>query len=98
MFNVAETFRPSYGKTSLTVILFLLFAPVLNVDTGVRCITTPCPSGKTVSIAFALISGDSILVLDPFNSVFWLAISYVFSAAVLSFFSIIREKRLIRRS
>lgn len=98
MFNVVETFRPSYGKTSLTVVLFLLFAPVLNVDTGVRCITAPCPSGKTASIAFALISGDPILVLDPFNSVFWLAISYVFSASAFSFLSIIREKRLIGRT
>ncbi len=98
MFDISETFRPSYGKLILTAVIFLLFAPTINIDTGIRCIDVPCPPIGQASFAFALAFGKPIIGFDPFGIFFWFGISYVFLASILSFFSEIKKTRLIRRS
>jgi hypothetical protein len=45
---------PTTAKILIFIILFLLFVPVVEYDTGIRCITTPCPSGAPGSVLIYL--------------------------------------------
>lgn len=43
--------RPSAHQIVWTVMIVLLFLPFIQYDTGVRCVTVPCPSSAIASAA-----------------------------------------------
>lgn len=50
--------KPSLMKIAIAALFFILFAPFINCDNGIRCIRAPCPSSSLDSIFFWLVPLD----------------------------------------
>lgn len=79
--------NPTTKKVVLAIILAISFVPFIYYDTGIRCITTPCPAGKLGSlVSYALFSYhwniyDSGIKYP--NLIIGLIISYIIAALII---------------
>jgi hypothetical protein len=48
--NWKKLLQPTIGKFALAALFFITFVPFIEFDTGIRCITVPCPSSSVGSI------------------------------------------------
>lgn len=83
--------RPTKAKIALFLIIFVIFVPLVEYDTGIRCIRAPCPAGATGPILISLFShglfGLNYVVMVP-----GLIISYLASCGIALLYSRIRKK------
>ena len=86
--NLKEFFKPTISKIIVFVILFVIFAPFIYYDTGIRCIMDPCPAGAIGSLLmYFLFSYNLQIYINGvlyINLIIGLIISYLFSCALIS--------------
>lgn len=82
--RVKDFLKPSLLKIAISIILFLVFVPFINYDTGIRCITTPCPSMANGSFLIYLIFSQNFYVYNLvfFNLIIGFIISYFFACII----------------
>lgn len=83
-----KLFKPTILKIFLTLILFVLFVPFLSYDTGIRCITTPCPSETSGSLVQYLFHKTVPTIYGAHLGIFiyGLILSYILSAVIVIYF------------
>ncbi len=76
---------PTPAKIVLFLILFVVFVPVLEYDTGIRCITTPCPSSAPGSFVAYLLSPEKFIYQFYYLSIIvGIIATYLVSCLLLS--------------
>ena len=94
--NLREFFKPTIAKTIIFIILFISFAPFVPYDTGIRCITTPCPSSTIGSLIQYLLFSYDFYIYFPIlytNLIMGIIISYLISCALISIIKKIKKKK-----
>ena len=83
-------FRPTIPKVIVLIILAVAFVPFINYDTGIRCITTPCPSSASGSILMYLLFSYNFNIytggINYIILVIGLIISYLASCIIIFLF------------
>lgn len=85
-----EFLKLSWLKVILTLVIFFVFAPVVYYDSGIRCVTTPCPSealGSVLDFLFFANSSDYSVSYTLF------ILELVFSYIMVSIFMFIFSKK-----
>ena len=92
--NWKEFFKPTLKKIILTLVLFILFVPFIYYDTGIRCITYPCPSQAVGSIIGWLLSSYNfdIYSISFTNLILGLILSYLVSSTLIYIYNKTRRK------
>ncbi len=83
-FDLKEFLRPTLWKIIIFIIIFVIFVPFIYLDTGIRCIQAPCPSGKIGSILFYLLQSKKLHLdgLYYFGLIIGLIVSYLLSCLI----------------
>jgi len=77
--------QPTRTKIFLAAALFILSVPFLEVDTGIRCITIPCPASAARSVAeYLSLSRAEIIGFHYPSLLAGLAISYFLACFLVS--------------
>ena len=79
-----EFIKPTIAKAIITLVTFL-FIPILYYDTGIRCITTPCPASANGSIIQYLLHGFGIHQVLWLNIILGIIGAYIFSCGIIYF-------------
>ena len=93
-FNWNAYLQPSLKKAAIAAVFFILFAPFLVYDNGIRCIRAPCPSSSHDSIFFWLFPQDGAPALAHIYSLDFLVlivsaiICYLIACRVAQLFSV----------
>ena len=83
--ELSRLLMPGAPKVALFLLLFLAFIPFAEFDTGVRCVTGPCPSSASGSVlAYALGYRGAIYQLRYFSIAVGLVASYLISCLLFS--------------
>jgi|SRR3989344_2369872 len=94
--NLKEFFKPTIAKIIVFIILFISFAPFISYDTGIRCVTIPCPSSATGSLIQYLLFSYDFYIYFPIlytNLIMGIIISYLISCALVSIIKKLRKRR-----
>ena len=73
---------PTGFKLALAALLFLALMPIIDYDTGIRCIHAPCPSTATGSV---LVYAYYAFVVFPHTSIYLLNFQMLAIGLVLSY-------------
>ncbi len=77
---------PDALKVAAFAAIFVLFVPFIEYDTGIRCITTPCASSATGTIAGFLLSQQKYVYgLLAVNLVIGAAVAYLISCIAVRY-------------
>ncbi len=92
--NIKKFFKPTPAKIIFSILLFIIFTPFIYYDTGIRCVTTPCPAGATGSLLMYFLFSYNLHIYDILymNLVIGLFISYIISSALISLIKKFKEK------
>ena len=91
--NIQSFLKPTIAKISVAVLILIIFVPFINYDTGIRCITTPCPANADGSIAMWLFSYHSyIYSIYYVNLIVGIILSYLISCLIVFIISKIRKR------
>ena len=82
--ELRELVMPSRGKIIIFLALFLLFVPVVNYDTGIRCITAPCPSSSPGSIFIYVLHGSQIYQFYYAAAIIGIVATYLIACFAIS--------------
>ncbi|MEM2138498.1 MAG: hypothetical protein QW568_05400, partial [Candidatus Anstonellaceae archaeon] len=89
--NWEKFLQPTFAKLALASLLFIVFVPFLEIDTGIRCITVPCLSSQLNTILSYHLFYFQHTYVRPhiyqilyINIVLGLLLSYFASCALLS--------------
>jgi len=102
--NITSFLKPSLTKIVVFLVISFLFIPFIEYDTGIRCFTTPCPSGRVGSLLQYFVSSyhGNIYHIDWSRLLIGLAIAYFLSALILllkinwkNFFALRKSKVMI---
>lgn len=93
--NFKEFFKPNAKKIIIFTILFIIFVPFINFDTGIGCIKAPCNAGETGSLLTFLFSSYKFYIyyINYFNLVIGLIISYLISCLIVFVYNKFKEKK-----
>lgn len=83
--ELRELLVPTPAKIIIFLVLFMIFVPVVEYDTGIRCITTPCASAAPGSAAAYLLSPEKFIYQFYYISiVMGIAATYLVSCLLVS--------------
>jgi len=93
--NKLRFFKPTIAKLLIFLVVFVVFVPVVSIDTGVRCITEPCDSASSVSLIIYLISMFEDVTVFEFLYTYIIVgviVSYILSCFIVIFVDFLKEK------
>jgi hypothetical protein len=93
--KILEFFKPTIAKIAIALIIFIVFVPILSIDSGVRCITEPCDSQSTVSLVIYVISlfeGVKVFGFFYVNIIAGIVISYILSCFIVILVNFLKKK------
>jgi len=91
--EIRKLLRPTAPKVALFLLIFVIFIPFAEFDSGIRCITTPCPSGSVGSVlAYAFSFHGAIYQFYYFSIAVGLVASYLISCLLFSLAGNARSK------
>jgi hypothetical protein len=97
--KILEFFRPTIAKLAITLIIFLVFVPVVSIDSGARCATESCESESKSDVslliyAILLLEGEGINAFGFFyvSIIAGAVVSYVLSCFVVILVDFLKEK------
>jgi hypothetical protein len=93
--KILEFFNPTIGKVAIALIIFIVFVPIVSIDSGVRCVTEPCESASDVSLLIYVISlfeGSKVFGFFYVNMVIGIIISYVLSCFMIILIAFLKKK------
>lgn len=93
--QVRNFLKPTTTNLLIFLVIFVVFVPVVSIDTGVRCITEPCDSASNVSLIIYLISMiEEVTVFGVLyiNIIAGIIFSYVVSCFIIIFIDFLKEK------
>lgn len=78
--------HPNRSKIIVSLIIFLVFVPFIEYDTGIRCSLAPCPSTATGSVVmYTLFSYNSnVINIFYFNLIVGAILSYLISCVLMN--------------
>jgi len=102
--NPTSFLRLSIKQVVVFLLISFLFIPFIEYDNGIRCFTTPCPSGKTGSLFQYLVGsyGGNVYQINWLLLLIGLVVAYFLSAFLLllkidwkNFFALRKSKLII---
>jgi hypothetical protein len=91
---IKRFFRINLKRVILTLIIFSAFIHFINYDTGIRCITQPCPTTMPITVLDWIILSNQGFVygMSYLNLVIGIIISFLISSIIFYLYGKIKGK------
>ena len=92
--NLISFFKPTIAKIIIAVIIFIIFVPFINYNTGIVCVTFPCPSSAKGSIILWLLFSYELHIYSVYyvNFIIGTISSYIASCIIVFAINKIKKK------